>query len=138
LVNGERKRADPEEFKSKQYKRHIMNALDLIDSELWTLELMKETPQVDGEDCYQIKAVSAGSETKLIYFSKTSFLLLREDNISNSEKGKYRSTYFSDFKQFGKLRYYTQLRFRDGEEKTEAKILNLWINEKISDKDFQK
>ncbi|WP_461791014.1 hypothetical protein [Pedobacter sp.] len=138
LVRGEKKKADPEEFKAKQYKKHIMNELDFIDLSLWTLELLKEEPKVNGEDCYMIKATSAGNEVRHLYYSKKSYLMLREDNISNTEKGKFTSTYFSEFKKFGELLYYTQSIFGDADKTQEVKIVNLWINEKVTPKDFNK
>ena len=53
IVNGEKRKADPEEFKAKKYKKNIFNELDFIDSSLWTLELIGEE-KVNDENLFSI------------------------------------------------------------------------------------
>ncbi len=136
IVNGEKRKADPEEFKAKKYKNNIFNELDFIDASLWTLELVGEE-KVNEENCYKIKATLINGEVRNLYFSKSSFYMLREDKISNSEKDSFSSTYFSDYQKFGGLTFYTIMKFGDGEKLQTGKIVNLLVNEKISEKDFK-
>jgi len=41
IVNGEKAKADPEEFKDKKYKKNIFNELDCLATSLWKLRLQK-------------------------------------------------------------------------------------------------
>ena len=136
IVNGEKRKADPKEFKDKKYKRNIFNELDFIDPTLWTLELLEEE-KVNNENCYKLRATSRNGEERNLYFSKSSFHMLREDKISNSEKDSFSSVYFSDYQKFGGLTFYTMLKFGDGENSQVGKIVTLLINEKINEKDFK-
>lgn len=136
IVNGEKRKADPEEFKAKKYKKNIFNELDFIDSSLWTLDLIGDE-KVDNEDCYKIKASSVNGEVRNLYFSKRSFFMLRQDKISNSERDRFSSTFFSDYQKFGGLTFYTVMKFGNDEKSQVGKIVKLLVNEKISDKDFK-
>jgi hypothetical protein len=136
MVNGEKRKADPEEFKAKKYKKNIFNELDLIDTSLWKLELIGEE-KVNDENCYKIKASLINGEVRNLYFSKSSFLMLREDKISNSEKDSFSSTFFSDYQKFGRLTFYTVMKFGEDEKSQVGKIVNLLVNEKISENDFK-
>jgi hypothetical protein len=135
-VNGEKRKADPEEFKAKKYKKNIFNELDFIDPSLWTLELIGEE-RVNDESCYKIKASLINGEVRNLFFSKRSFFMLREDKISNSEKDSFSSTFFSDYRKFGGLTFYTVMKFGSGEKTQAGKIVNLLVNEKITEKDFK-
>lgn len=136
MVNGEKRKADPEEFKAKKYKKNIFNELDFIDTSLWKIELIGEQ-KVNKENCYKIKASSINGEVRNLYFSKSSFFMLRQDKISNSEKDRFSSTFFSDYQKFGGLTFYTVMKFGDDKKSQVGKIVSLLVNEKISENDFQ-
>ena len=136
LADGEKRKADPEEFKAKKHKGNIFNELDYIDISLWTLDLIGEE-KVNGENCHKIKASLVNGEVRNIYFSKKSFFMLREDKISNAEKDSFTSTFFSDYKKFGGLTFYSVMKFGKDKKSQVAKIINLLINEKISENDFK-
>src|SRR5690606_34746704 len=53
IVNGQKTIADPEQFKDKNYRKHIMNSLDYLDSSLYTLEYIGEE-KANTKDCYKI------------------------------------------------------------------------------------
>jgi len=135
IVNGEKRKADQEEFKAKKFKKNIFNELDFIDTLLWTIELVGEE-KVNDENCYKIKAILKNGEVRNLYFSKSFFYMLREDKFSNSEKDSFSTTYFSDYKKFGALTFYTTMKFGDGDKPQVGKIVTLLVNEKISEKDF--
>lgn len=134
IVNGEKAKADPEEFKDKKYKKNIFNELDYLDTSLWKLELVGEE-KVNDEDCYKVKGSLVNGEVRNLYFSKRTFYMLREDKV-NAEKGSFSSTSFSDYKKFGGLTYYSVMKFEDGEKTQIGKILNIFVNEKIDESDF--
>lgn len=136
IVNGEKQKANPEEFKAKKYKKNIFNELDYIDASLWKLELLGEE-KVGDDNCYKIKASSINGEVRNLYFSKTSFYMLREDKISNAEKDSFSSTFFSGYRKIGGLTFYTTMRFGEGEKIQVAEIVNLLVNEKVNEKDFE-
>ena len=136
IVNGEKRKADPEEFKNKKYKKNIFNEFDFLDTSLWKLELIGEE-KVNDENCYKIKASLMNGEVRNLYYSKSSFFLLREDKIFNAEKDSFSSTFFSGYQKFGELTYYTVMKFGDDEKAQVGKIINLLVNKNISEKDFQ-
>ena len=135
IVNGEKAKADPEEFKDKKYKKNIFNELDYLDTSLWKLELIGEE-KVNDEDCYKVKASLVNGEVRNLFFSKETFYMLREDKLSNAEKGAFSSTFFSDYRKFGKLTYYSVMKFSDGEKTQIGKIVKLVPNQDITEKDF--
>jgi hypothetical protein len=134
IVNGEKAKANPEEFKDKKYKKNIFNELDYLDTSLWKLELVEEE-KVNDEDCYKVKASLVNGEVRNLYFSKRTFYMLREDKV-NAEKGSFTSTSFSDYKKFGGLTYYSVMKFGNGEKTQIGKIVNILLNEKIDESDF--
>jgi len=136
MINGKKKKADPDEFKEKIYKKNIFDELDYLDSTLWKLELAGEE-KVNNEDCYKVKATLANGAISVFYFSKTTFHNLRVDKISNAEKDTFETTFFGGFSKFGQLTMYTEMRFEDNGVKQTAKIINLLINEMVTDNDFK-
>lgn len=133
IVNGEKRKADPEEFEDKKFRKNIFNELDYLDPSLWTLKLIGEE-KVNNENCYKIKGTLINGDIENLYFGKNSFFMLRRDKISME---KTSSTYYSEFKKFGKLPFYSVITFGEGDKAQVAKVVNLFVNEKISDKDFQ-
>ncbi len=136
LSDEKKVKADPDEFKDKKFKKNIFDELDYLDSTLWKLEQLGDE-KVNGEDCYKIRATLVNGLVKLLYFSKTTYYMLREDKVSNKEKDSFRSSYFSDYKKFGDLIVATTIRFGEGDHYQTAKIVNLLINQDISESDFE-
>ena len=136
IVNGDKKKADQNEFKDKMFKKNIFNELDYIDNTLWKIELIGDE-KVGDENCYKIKATLINGELRNLYFSKKTFYMLREDKVSNAEKDSFSTTLFSDYQKFGGLTFYTVMKFGEGDKTQVGKIVNLLVNEKISEKDFK-
>ncbi|MET4082928.1 hypothetical protein ABIB40_002892 [Pedobacter sp. UYP30] len=136
MVDGKKTKADPKEFKSKKYRKNIFNNLDFIDPSLWTIELIG-AEKVNDDDCYKIKASLVTGEIRNLYYSKSSFFMLREDKTSNADKNSFSSTFFSDFKKFGGLTFYTVIKFGDDEKAQVGKIASLIVNDKVTVADFQ-
>ncbi|MFC4211895.1 hypothetical protein ACFOWA_11920 [Pedobacter lithocola] len=132
---GIKKLADQTAFSDKKFRRNIFNELDYIDPNLYTLTL-ESTEKVDKEDCYKVKAACINGTVRMLYYSKKTFFQLREDKFT-TEKGGFSSTYFSDYKKFGKLTYYSEMSFGDGDKMQKAKMVELLANEKISEEDFR-
>jgi len=102
MVNGEKRKADPNEFKDKAYKKNIFNELDYLDSTLWKIELLGEE-KVEKEACYKLSVTLVNGRVSMLYFSKENFHLLREDKVAEKEKDSFSTTLFFDFKKFGDL-----------------------------------
>jgi hypothetical protein len=135
VSEGKKQLADQAEFSDKKFRKNIFNELDFLDSTLYTIKLMG-TETVDKEDCFKVEATCINGTVRLIYYSKKTFLQLREDR-STAEKGNFSSTYFTGYKKYGKLTYFTDMVFGDGEKMQKAKIVDLLVNEKITDDDFR-
>jgi len=135
VSEGKRQLADQADFSDKKFRKNIFNELDFLDSTLYTVKLMG-TEMVDKEDCFKVKATCINGAVRLIYYSKKTFLQMREDR-STAEKGNFSITYFTGYKKYGKLTYYTDMIFGDGEKIQKAKIVDLLVNEKITDDDFR-
>ncbi|WP_158799800.1 hypothetical protein [Pedobacter sp. L105] len=135
VTGGKKQLADQAEFSDKKIRRNIFNELDYLDSTLYTLTVLG-TEKVDKEDCHKVKATCINGAVRILYYSKKTFLMLREDKFT-TEKGGFSTTYFSGYKKYGKLTYYTDLVFGEGEKMQKATIVELLANEKISDDDFR-
>lgn len=133
--DGKKLLADQEEFSDKKFRRNIFNELDFLDSTLYTLTLLG-AEKVKKEDCYKVKATCVNGSLRVLYYSKKTFLKLRVDKFT-TEKGGFSTTYFLGYKKYGKLTYYTELVFGDGEKTQKATMVELLANDKISDADFR-
>ena len=136
LSDGKKVKADPGEFKDKKFKKNIFDELDYLDSTLWKLELVDDE-KVNNEDCYKIRATLVNGLVKLLYYSKTTYYLLRGDKVLNKEKDSFSTSYLSDYKKFRDLLYYTTMKLEEGDHYQTAKIVNLLINQNISENDFK-
>lgn len=135
VTGGKSQLADQAEFSDKKFRRNIFNELDFLDSTLYSLTEMG-SEKVDKEDCYKVKATCINGAVRVLYYSKKTFLELREDKFT-TEKGGFTTTYFSGYKKYGKLTYYSDLVFGEGEKMQKAKMVELLVNEKVSDDDFR-
>ena len=135
VSEGKKELADQAAFGDKKFRRNIFNELDYLDTTLYTITLLG-SEKVDTEDCYKVKAACVSGAVRILYYSKRTFLTFREDQSAN-EKAGFSTTYFSNYKKFGKLTYYTDLVFGEGEKMQKAKMLELLVNEKISEDDFR-
>lgn len=136
MSNGKKVKADENEFKDKKFRKNIFDNLDYLDTTLWKIELIGEE-KVNNEECYKIRGTLINGLVQLWYYSKTTFYMLREDNFSNVEKNRFSTFYYSDFQKFGKLTFYSTMRFGDSDNLQTAKILSLLPNEKVTDSDFE-
>lgn len=136
IVNGEKKKADKNEFKDKLYKKNIFNELDYLDSTLWTLEYLGAV-MLNDESCYKVKATLASGLIMMLYFNKISFLMIRSDKIENPEKNRFTTILYSNFKTFDKLVYCTELKFGENGKYQNGTIVNLLINQSVDESDFK-
>lgn len=135
MGEGKKKLADQAEFSDKKYRKNIFNELDYLDPSLYQLEAMG-SEKVENQDCYKIKATCVNGATSILYYSKDSFLQLREDKAT-TEKGNFDTTYFYGYKKYGQLTYYSSLVFGSGDKMQKATLVELLVNEKVSDSDFK-
>lgn len=136
FVDGKKVLANQEEFKDKKDRKNIFNELDYIDTNTWFLELIG-SEKVEKRDCYKIKATKKSGLITVLYFDKKTFNMLREDLIENYELNRYTSTIYSNFKKFGQLTYYTEFKMGDNGVYTESKIVEVIVNDKVTEEDFK-
>ncbi|MDR3024038.1 hypothetical protein [Chryseobacterium sp.] len=134
LVNGERKLADPAEFKDKADRKYIINELAYIDPKLYKIELIEENPD---KIYYKIKATYVTGKVTYLYYDVKSFLLSKEETVENGNKNSFSTVLESDYKKFGDLWYATKSTFVSEDGNQEAKLVDLYYNKDIQDKDFK-
>lgn len=136
-VNGEIKEIERASLADKFPRKNIFNELDYLDTSVYRIQLLNDE-MVNNIDCYKISAVFIGGFERHLYIDKNSFQTIKEDRIVKGETEAKSSTYFSDFKKFGNLVFYTNLTMGDGPEAQTATITKLLINKQVSDDDFDK
>jgi hypothetical protein len=136
VVGGQKRLASAEEFKDKVYKKNIFNELDYLDSSLWKLELAGNA-SVQGEPCYKIRATMVDESVRLLYYSKATFLLLKEEKVVNAERDSFSTVLFSGYKKYGKLTYYTEMKLGNNGSYQTATIEKLLVNAGVSVQDFK-
>ncbi|GAB0157520.1 hypothetical protein CHRYSEOSP005_27980 [Chryseobacterium sp. Alg-005] len=136
VVNGQKKIADQDQFKDKNYRKNIMNSLDYIDPTLYKLEYIGEE-KANNKDCDKIKATLINGKVKLLYFDKVSNLLVKSEVIKNPEKNSFSTVLYEDYKKFGDLVYETKQTFISEDGSQVAKVVDLYYNKKINEKDFK-
>lgn len=136
IVNGQKTVADPEQFKDKNYRKHIMNSLDYLDASLYDLEFIGEE-NVNNKDCYKIKATLSNGKVTYLFYDKTSNLLAKSEVVKNPEKDSFSTVLYDDYKKFGDLTYETKQTFVSEEGNQIVKLIDLYYNKKISEKDFK-
>lgn len=135
ITNGKKKKADKDDFKNKLYKKNIFNELDYIDSTLWKLEYLgKEILGID--TCYKIKGTLVNGLVEVLYFSQSSFHMIRKDNFSNIEKNRFTTGLFSNFKNFDKLVFYTEIKMGENGSYQLGTVEKLLINQEVEESDF--
>ena len=135
LVDGNKKKSDKADFKDKLFKRNIINEIDYVDSTLWKLDYLGEE-KVDNDNCYKIRGTLKSGLVELMYLNKTTFLMVKNDRISNKEKDRFTTFFFSNFKHFDKLLYYTEMKFGEKGKYQQGVIESLLINKEVDEKDF--
>ncbi len=136
VVNGQKKVADQEEFKDKNYRRHIINPLDYIDPTLYTLEYIGEE-KANNKNCDKIQATLSNGKVTYLYYDKTSNLLVKSEVVKNPEKDSFSVTLYDDYKKFGDLIYETKDTFVSEDGNQAIKIVDVYYNKKINESDFK-
>lgn len=136
VINGQKTIADPEQFKDKNYRRHIINSLDYLDPSLYTLEYLGEE-KVNQKDCDKIKATLVNGKVSYLYYDKNTHLLAKLEVVENPEKNTFTVVYFEDYQKFGDLIYETKQTFVSENGNQVAKTVDLYYNKNISNSDFQ-
>lgn len=136
LINGQKTIADQEQFKDKNYRKHIMNSLNYIDPTLYTLEYIGEE-KVGNKTCEKIKATLSNGKVTYLYYDKVSSLLIKEETLLNGEKDSFSTVLFEDYKKVGDLMFQGKNVFVSEDGNQVAEIVEAYYNKKISEKDFE-
>ena len=113
-----------------------MNSLNYIDPTLYQLEYIGEE-KAGNKDCDKIKATLVNGKVTYLYYDKVSGLLVKSEVVKDPEKNSYSTVLYNDFKKFGDLIYETKQTFVSEDGNQESKIIELYYNKKISEKDFK-
>lgn len=136
VVNGKKEPADPEQFKDKNYRKNIMNEIDYLDTTLYKLEYVGEE-KANNKDCHKIKATLVNGKVSYLYYDKVSNLMAKSETIANPEKNSFSSILYDNYKKFGDLVNETKQIFVSEEGNQEVKLIELYYNKNITDKDFK-
>ncbi len=136
IVNGNKKKADKEDYKDKFYKKNIFNELDFLDSSLWKLKYLG-VEKMNNDSCYKIQATLNSGLVMMLYFNKDNFHMIRSDKVLNPEKNRFKTILYSNFKTFDKLVYYTEIKFGENGKYQSGTIVNLLINQLVDENDFK-
>jgi hypothetical protein len=136
IVNGEKKKADKNDFKDKLYKKNIFNELDYLDSTLWKLEYLG-IEILNKDSCHKIKATLASGLVMKLYFDKNNHHMVRSDKIENGENNRFSTYLYTNFKKFDKLVYYTEMEFGEEGKFKKGIFVDLLINQNVDEKDFK-
>jgi hypothetical protein len=137
MVNGEKKEEDAASLKDKFPRKNIFNELDYLDTSIYHLYLLHEE-RVNNVMCYKVRAVFTGGYERRLYINKNTFQTIKEERVMTGESKPKSVSYYSGFKKYGDLVFYSVLTMGDGAEAQTASITRLLINESINDKDFNK
>lgn len=137
VINGQKKLADPESFKDKNYRKHIINELDYLDPTLYTLEYMGEE-KVDKITCDKVKATLVNGKVKVLYYDRSTGNPVKYDVIKDGEKNTYSTVLYSNFKKYGDLVNETiQTFLSEGDAPQKVKLVEMYYNKKITEADFK-
>jgi len=137
MVNGKKKEEEAAILKDKFPRKNIFNELDYLDTSIYQIYLLHEE-KVNNIPCYKIRAVFAGADERHLYIDKKTFQTIKLERVMKGETETKNTTYYSGFKKYGDLVFYSVLTMGDGAEAQTVKITKLLINESISDSDFNK
>lgn len=136
IVDGKKQLADQKAYEDKKYRKNIFNEIDYLDPTLYTLQYVGEE-KIGEAQCHKIKAICASGKTDYLYFDKKSGLLFKSETLAADGKSVAAVSFFENYKPFGKLTYYSGMRFGDGKEFQTATIVEMKYNENVSQKDFE-
>lgn len=137
MVNGERKQSDPKGLADKFPRKNIFNELDYLDSTLYKIELLSDE-KVSKMDCYKIRAVFTTGDVRLLYIDKKNFNTIKQERIQQGQTEVSNTMYFTNFKKYGDLLFYSTMIMGEGAGAQKAKMTKLLINGEITEGDFNK
>lgn len=135
--NGTRTAVPKKDLEDKFARNNIFNEFDYLDKNLYTLEKLTDEV-VKLRDCYKLRATSKIGMVRILYISKDTFETVREDHYSLEAPTKGTTSYFSHFKNFGKLRFYSKMESGEGEDAMIFTMTKLVVNDLIQESDFEK
>lgn len=132
-VNGEKKVADPEEFKDKHDRKYIMNEMAYLDPELFKIKFIKTD---EAQKFNQVEATSKDGSIINLFYDTESFLLKKEEK-SNPSKGSFGTIVCTDYKKIGELTYCSRTIFKSESGDQIVNLIDLKYNKDIKKSDFK-
>ena len=134
IVNGKKRKQNTGENNDKIVKKNIISEMDYVDSSLWTIKLVGQE-NVLKQMCYKIYACSVNGIVKYLFYSKQSFLLLKEEKILSPDL--VYTFFFMSFVKQGQLTFCNEIKLLKNGKYQEVRILDMAINKNVDDTDFR-
>ena len=137
IVDGQKREIQAMYTSRQMLRKNIFTELDYLDSTLWVME-RKNDEFIDSRPCFKLKGTFITGESRYLYIEKTTFCVVKQEDI-DSESGKvYFTSYFSDFKKFGDFYFYSSTYSVADNHLNRIRVVKVLINESVSEDDFNK
>jgi hypothetical protein len=117
-------------------KKNIFDELNYIDSSIWEIKLLKDD-LINNQEVYKISAKQTTGIIRILYYSKSDFYLLKSVEFKNENSENYIMIDYFDYKNYGSLLHYSKSKIYDDFLIEEHKIVDLKINEGVTEMDFK-
>ncbi len=134
IVQGKKRKQFPAELQDNHIRKNLIHELDYLDTSLWHLQLVGEEIVLN-QPCHWVHARSSNGLARNLYYSKSSFLLLRQDKLISKEI-TYSYFYLSYISQEG-LTFSNRIRLLKNGIPQDITVLEKVINKEVTETDFR-
>ena len=103
---------------------------------LYKLEYIGEE-KANNKNCEKIKATLINGKVTYLYYDKKTNFLVKTDVVKDPEKNSFSTILYDGYKKFGDLTVNAKSIFVSEKGNQESKVVELYYNKKISEKDFE-
>ncbi|RZJ75961.1 MAG: hypothetical protein EOO45_03925 [Flavobacterium sp.] len=136
IVDGVKKEEDePGSTVAQLARKNIFTELDYVDTTLWTLGLFADE-KVNSTECFKLKGTFIEGSQRFVYVDKKTFRIIKEERLDKYTGKPVQTSYYSEFKKFGKFIFYTRVLFVYPDYSQEVHVTKVLIDEGVSDADF--
>lgn len=134
IVNGKKRKHLPAELQDNHIRKNLIHELDYLDTSLWKLQLVGEEIVLN-QPCYWVHARSSNGLARNLYYSKSSFLLLRQDKLISKEITY--SYFYLSYASQGGLTFSNKIKLLKNGIFQDITVLEKRINEGVGETDFR-
>lgn len=132
IVDGEKISLSP----NKVLKKNIFAELDYLNKSMWEIELLNDD-KINGEEAFKISATQSNGIQRILFYSKSTYFLLKSIEFKNKNDAEYLMNDYQAYKKYGKLTFYSILKYYTGPMTQEQKMTELLVNKWVEDADFE-